>query len=99
MELFLKEMRMQHFLIFVYGKLISFVLKQSYLKLFFEQLRESLGFAISYAYSSFIGVSLKLYLLLGYLTLSMIGYLLVEITLKRKNSSTTGELLVNTIKT
>lgn len=41
-------------------------------------LRESLGFAIAYAYSNYVCVNVKLYLLIGYLTIGMIGYGIIE---------------------
>ena len=37
-----------------------------------------MGFALSYAYSNSLCVSTKLYLLLAYLTIGMVGYLLIE---------------------
>jgi len=43
------------------------------------RLWESLGFFFSYFYSSMFCVSTKLYLLLVYLTLGLIGYLCIEI--------------------
>lgn len=42
------------------------------------RLWESLGFAISYAYSTMICTSTKLYLLAVYLTIGLFGYLVVE---------------------
>ncbi len=41
--------------------------------------RESTGFAVAYAYSSNLCVSVKLYLLLGYLTVGMFCYLAIEL--------------------
>lgn len=46
------------------------------------RLWESLGFFVSYFYSNRICVKTKLYLLLGYLTLGMAGYLLIELNEK-----------------
>jgi hypothetical protein len=50
--------------------------------------RESLGFAIAYAYSNYLCVNVKLYLLVGYLTIGITGYGLIELRtrLKAKNS-------------
>lgn len=47
------------------------------------RLWESLGFALSYAYSSYLCTDVKLKLLLVYLTLGMVGYLLIETTLRK----------------
>ena len=46
-----------------------------------------MGFAIAYAYSNYLCVSTKLYLLLAYLTIAMLGYGIIEIMekLKKKN--------------
>ena len=42
------------------------------------RLWESVGFAISYAYSNYLCISTKLYLMLAYLTIGLIGYLAIE---------------------
>lgn len=42
------------------------------------RLWESVGFAVAYAYSNYLCVTVKLYLLLVYLSLGMLGYLLIE---------------------
>lgn len=42
------------------------------------RLWESVGFAISYAYSNYLCISTKLYLMLAYLTMGLIGYLAIE---------------------
>lgn len=42
------------------------------------RLWESIGFIIAYAYSTFICVNAKLYVLLGVLGAGMIGYLIIE---------------------
>jgi hypothetical protein len=47
------------------------------------RLWESVGFAISYAYSSYLCTNVKLKLLLVYLTIGMLGYLLIEATLRK----------------
>jgi len=46
--------------------------------------RESVAFAIAYAYSNYLCTSVKLYLCLGYLTLGWIGYALIEV-MERRN--------------
>ncbi len=46
--------------------------------------RESVAFAIAYAYSNYLCTSVKLYLCLGYLTLGWIGYVLIEV-MERRN--------------
>lgn len=38
-----------------------------------------MGYAVSFAYSNLIQTDIKLYLLLVYLTIGMIGYILVEL--------------------
>ncbi len=48
------------------------------------RLWESLGFAISYAYSNYFCTSTKLNLLLFYLTIGMMGYFLVELIEAKK---------------
>ena len=50
------------------------------------RLWESLGFAVAYAYSNFIGVKIKLILLVIYLSLGMIGYGVLEFLLRVKKS-------------
>jgi len=52
-----------------------------------RMLWESVGFAIGYAYADHICVSTILYLLIVYLTLSLIGYGLIEYREKRKQAS------------
>lgn len=52
------------------------------------RLWESLGFAISYAYSAYICTSTKLYLLLVYLVVGLVGYLAVEASERQKKSAT-----------
>lgn len=47
------------------------------------RLWESLGFAISYAYSSYFCMSKKIYLLVVFLSMGMIGYFLVELNESR----------------
>ena len=42
------------------------------------------GFAIAYAYSGFLCVSIKLYLLLAYLTTGLIGYGIIEVMERRR---------------
>ncbi|CAF0795983.1 unnamed protein product [Brachionus calyciflorus] len=51
------------------------------------KLWQSVGSAISFAYSNFIGTNVKLYLLIAYLTLGMTGYAIVEFRLKKKDNS------------
>ena len=58
------------------------------------RLWESLGFAISYAYSSYLCTSTKLYLLLVYLTFGMLGYYLVEL-IEAKVLKVTSPIVVN----
>lgn len=48
------------------------------------RLWESLGFAIAYGYSDKLCIQTKLYLLISYLSLGMIGYGYLEIKLKIK---------------
>ena len=43
-----------------------------------------MGFAIAYAYSNYLGVRIKLILLVIYLSLGIIGYGLIEIFLRNK---------------
>ena len=43
------------------------------------RLWESMGFAIAYAYSNYLCVRIKLYLLLTYLTLAILGWGTIEI--------------------
>ena len=43
-----------------------------------------MGFAIAYAYSGFLCVSIKLYLLLAYLTTGLIGYAIIEVMERRR---------------
>ena len=52
------------------------------------RLWESLGFAISYAYSSYLCTDVKLKLLLVYLTMGLAGYLLIEATLRKDTKFT-----------
>jgi MFS family permease len=54
------------------------------------RLWESVGFAISYAYSNYLCVTMKLYLLIIYLTFGMIGYFLIEYSEYRKGYKQTG---------
>ena len=48
--------------------------------------RESMGFVIAYAYSNFLCVRIKLFLLIFYLTVGMIGYGTIEFRLKNKKN-------------
>ncbi|KFM75914.1 UNC93-like protein, partial [Stegodyphus mimosarum] len=51
------------------------------------RLWESLGFSIAFAYSTFLCIAPKMYILLGFLATGITGYLIVEIkTWNRKNS-------------
>jgi hypothetical protein len=47
---------------------------------------ESIGFAVAYAYSNYLCVSIKLYLLLVYLTIGMVCYGIIEIMEKYKSN-------------
>ncbi len=60
------------------------------------RLWESVGFAISYAYSNSLCIKSKLYLLTFYLTIGIIGYILIEIL---ENNNTNKNQLINFIKT
>jgi hypothetical protein len=51
---------------------------------FFRSIRESCGFAIAYAYSNYLCVRIKLYLLLGYLTIAILGYGAIEVIERTK---------------
>ncbi|CAF0796002.1 unnamed protein product [Brachionus calyciflorus] len=51
------------------------------------RLWESLGFVIAYAYSNYLCISTKLYLLLFYLTCGIIGYGTIEIRLKSQKKA------------
>lgn len=55
------------------------------------RLWESLGFAISYAYSTYFCTSTKLYLLVVYLSVGIVGYLAIE-TSEAKKKGGTGKL-------
>jgi hypothetical protein len=44
-----------------------------------------MGFAIAYAYSNYLCVRIKLYLLLTYLTLALLGWGTIEIIEKGRN--------------
>lgn len=58
------------------------------------RLWESLGFAISYAYSSTLCCNTKLYLLIVYLTIGLLCYVLLEIfnrKSKKKNNDEKNE--------
>ncbi|XP_031437071.1 protein unc-93 homolog A-like [Clupea harengus] len=57
---------------------------------------ESLGFVIAFAYSTFICLSIKLYILLAMLILTMITYLMVEYH-HHKNPVSSESLTLNTI--
>jgi hypothetical protein len=48
------------------------------------RLWESLGFIISYAYSTFLCATVKIYILLAFLATGMVGYLYVEWKESRK---------------
>lgn len=52
------------------------------------RLWESLGFAISYAYSTYLCTSTKLYLLIIYLSVGLVGYIFVEAIEIRKKGGT-----------
>lgn len=41
-----------------------------------------MGFAIAYAYSNFLCISIKVYLLIAYLTIGIVCYCLIEIRLR-----------------
>ena len=45
-----------------------------------------MGFVIAYAYSNFLCVRIKLFLLIFYLTVGMIGYATIEFRLKNKKN-------------
>ena len=53
------------------------------------RLWESLGFIIAYAYSSYICVDTKLYVLLGILISGMLGYFIVEFLQRKKSNKDT----------
>ena len=57
---------------------------------------ESLGFVIAFAYSTFICLSIKLYILLAMLILTMITYLMVEYH-HHKNPVSSESITLNTI--
>lgn len=46
-----------------------------------------MGFAIAYAYSYFLPVRIKVFLLIGYLALGMIGYGLIEFRIKKEKKA------------
>ena len=49
------------------------------------RLFEAVGYVISFAYQSHLCLSLKTYILLGVLSLGMIGYCAVELIEKKRN--------------
>lgn len=50
------------------------------------RLWESIGFAIAYAYSNYLCISVKIYLLFAYLTIGMICWAIIEIMERLKRS-------------
>ena len=51
------------------------------------RLWESIGFIIAYAYSTFICVDAKLYVLIGVLATGMTGYLIIEVREHRQSKN------------
>jgi hypothetical protein len=51
------------------------------------RLWESIGFIIAYAYSTFICVDAKLYVLIGVLATGMTGYLFIEVREHRQSKN------------
>jgi len=51
------------------------------------RLWESVGFIIAYAYSTFICVDAKLYVLIGVLATGMAGYLIIELREHRQSKN------------
>jgi len=76
----------QHFRIIDFGKdfLKLFIIKSIQVK--FSKFRESMGFVIAYAYSNFLCVRIKLFLLIFYLAVGIIGYGTIEFRLKNKKN-------------
>ena len=60
------------------------------------RLWESLGFFFSYAYSNYFCTNVKLYLLLIYLTIGILGYLAIEINENQKNPK--NNILINYLR-
>lgn len=54
------------------------------------RLWESMGFAIAYAYSNYLCVKVKLFMLIGYLTLGMLGYGTIEYDIRREKAKTSS---------
>lgn len=77
-------MKKQPFQITDFGKQNYTSFKINKKCIFIYQKRESLGFAIAYAYSDYLCVRIKLYLLIFYLTAGMLGYGVIEVLLKVK---------------
>ena len=56
------------------------------------RLFEAVGYVISFAYQSHLCLSLKTYILLGVLSLGMIGYGAVELIEKKRNEEPAPEI-------
>ena len=84
-----ETIKRQHFQIIGFGNLWVFFNKIYLLISCLRKFYYALGFAIAYAYSNFLCVKTKVFLLIFYLTFGVTGYGLIEFKLRSQQNTET----------